>query len=246
MFEHEKTNEVRLDVSHTFCRCDGLQYVCPFSNEDTSTLEMPLSGNVIILDAGHGGVDGGSVAKSGTLEKDVALDISLKLRDYLQASGALVYMTREDDSDLANESTRGFSNRKTEDLKSRLEVINSSNADYYVSLHLNATPSSKWRGAQTFYNRTFEESKLMAESVQGEMVRQLENTNRSALPIHNIFLVDRAEIPGVLVEVGFLSNVQEAADLGTEEYQDKVAASIYQGMLRYKVPELAEENEAGN
>lgn len=174
-----------------------------FSNEDTSTLEMPLSGNVIILDAGHGGVDGGSVAKSGTLEKDVALDISLKLRDYLQASGALVYMTREDDSDLANESTRGFSNRKTEDLKSRLEVINSSNADYYVSLHLNATPSSKWRGAQTFYNRTFEESKLMAESVQGEMVRQLENTNRSALPIHNIFLVDRAEIPGVLVEVGF-------------------------------------------
>ncbi|GAK01103.1 N-acetylmuramoyl-L-alanine amidase [Geomicrobium sp. JCM 19055] len=207
---------------------------------------MPLSGNVIILDAGHGGVDGGSVAKSGTLEKDVALDISLKLRDYLQASGALVYMTREDDSDLANESTRGFSNRKTEDLKSRLEVINSSNADYYVSLHLNATPSSKWRGAQTFYNRTFEESKLMAESVQGEMVRQLENTNRSALPIHNIFLVDRAEIPGVLVEVGFLSNVQEAADLGTEEYQDKVAASIYQGMLRYKVPELAEENEAGN
>lgn len=217
-----------------------------FSNEDTSTLEMPLSGNVIILDAGHGGVDGGSVAKSGTLEKDVALDISLKLRDYLQASGALVYMTREDDSDLANESTRGFSNRKTEDLKSRLEIINSSNADYYVSLHLNATPSSKWRGAQTFYNRTFEESKLMAESVQGEMVRQLENTNRSALPIHNIFLVDRAEIPGVLVEVGFLSNIQEAADLGTEEYQDKVAASIYQGMLRYKVPELAEENEAGN
>ncbi|GAK09643.1 N-acetylmuramoyl-L-alanine amidase [Geomicrobium sp. JCM 19038] len=207
---------------------------------------MPLSGNVIILDAGHGGVDGGSVAKSGTLEKDVALDISLKLRDYLQASGALVYMTREDDSDLANESTRGFSNRKTEDLKSRLEIINSSNADYYVSLHLNATPSSKWRGAQTFYNRTFEESKLMAESVQGEMVRQLENTNRSALPIHNIFLVDRAEIPGVLVEVGFLSNIQEAADLGTEEYQDKVAASIYQGMLRYKVPELAEENEAGN
>ncbi|WP_042420127.1 N-acetylmuramoyl-L-alanine amidase CwlD [Geomicrobium sp. JCM 19038] len=235
-----------MDVSHTFCRCDGLQYVCPFSNEDTSTLEMPLSGNVIILDAGHGGVDGGSVAKSGTLEKDVALDISLKLRDYLQASGALVYMTREDDSDLANESTRGFSNRKTEDLKSRLEIINSSNADYYVSLHLNATPSSKWRGAQTFYNRTFEESKLMAESVQGEMVRQLENTNRSALPIHNIFLVDRAEIPGVLVEVGFLSNIQEAADLGTEEYQDKVAASIYQGMLRYKVPELAEENEAGN
>ncbi|MBM7634625.1 N-acetylmuramoyl-L-alanine amidase CwlD [Geomicrobium sediminis] len=217
-----------------------------FSNEDTSTLEMPLSGNVIILDAGHGGVDGGSVAKSGTLEKDVALDISLKLRDYLQASGALVYMTREGDSDLANESTRGFSNRKTEDLKKRIEIINSSNADYYVSLHLNATPSSKWRGAQTFYNRTFEESKLMAESVQGEMVRQLENTNRSALPIHNIFLVDRAEIPGVLVEVGFLSNVQEAADLGTEEYQDKVAASIYQGMLRYKVPELAEENEAGN
>ncbi|EZH64501.1 N-acetylmuramoyl-L-alanine amidase [Bacillaceae bacterium JMAK1] len=217
-----------------------------FSNEDTSTLEMPLSGSVIILDAGHGGVDGGSVAKSGTLEKDVALDISLKLRDYLQASGALVYMTREGDSDLAQEGTRGLSNRKTEDLKKRLEMINTSNADYYISLHLNATPSSKWRGAQTFYNRTFEEGKLMAESVQGEMVRQLENTNRSALPIHNIFLVDRAEIPGVLVEVGFLSNVQEAADLGTEEYQDKVAASIYQGMLRYKVPELAEENEAGN
>lgn len=84
----------------------------------------------------------------------------------------------------------------------------------------------------------------MAESVQSEMIRQLENTNRTALAINGKYIVDQARIPGVLVEVGFLSNPNEAADLQSEEYQDKIAASIYQGMLRYKVPEMAKENEA--
>ncbi|GAK13792.1 LOW QUALITY PROTEIN: germination-specific N-acetylmuramoyl-L-alanine amidase, cell wall hydrolase CwlD [Geomicrobium sp. JCM 19039] len=215
-----------------------------FSSENTAGLEMPLSGQIIVIDPGHGGVDGGSSASDGTQEKEIALAISLKLRDYLQASGALVLMTREDDSDLAGSDTKGIQIEKQEDLKNRLALINETNSDYYISLHLNAIHSPRWRGAQTFYNRTFEDSKNMAESVQSEMIRQLENTNRTALAINGKYIVDQARIPGVLVEVGFLSNPNEAADLQSEEYQDKIAASIYQGMLRYKVPEMAKENEA--
>lgn len=203
------------------------------SDDSLSTWQLPLSGRIIILDPGHGGVDGGAVANSGLLEKDIALDISLKLRDYLQESGALVLMTREGDHDLAAEDVKGYRNRKVSDLKRRVELINETGSDMFISLHLNSIPSPKWSGAQTFYNRSVPDNELAAKFVQAELTRNLENTKREAKPISNIYLLDKAAIPGMLIEVGFLSNPQEASMLSKEEYQDKVAASIYQGLLRY-------------
>ncbi len=193
---------------------------------------LPLSGKFIIIDPGHGGVDGG--AMNGDIqEKDIALEISLKLRDYLQQQGALVQMIREDDTDLAPEGMKGYSRRKTEDLKKRVEIINESEADLFISVHLNAIPSPKWSGAQTFYYGTFKENEEVAKFIQDELRTNLGNTTRSAKAINGVYLLKTAKKPGALVEVGFLSNPQEKSLLIQDKYQDKVAASIYTGINRY-------------
>src|SRR5699024_6262187 len=118
---------------------------------DMGDVSLPLSGKTIVLDPGHGGPDGGAVGKDETEEKDIALSVAKKLQDYLQQSGALVYLTRETDKDLAAEDTEGLSNRKSEDIRNRLEFIHDRKADFFVTIHLNALTSTRWHGAQTFY-----------------------------------------------------------------------------------------------
>ncbi|MGY4691784.1 N-acetylmuramoyl-L-alanine amidase CwlD [Salibacterium sp. K-3] len=193
----------------------------------------PLSGKVIILDPGHGGVDGGASTRDGTLEKDVALSISFMLRDYLQEAGALVFMTREGDYDLAGRDVEGYSRRKTEDLHKRLDIVNESGGDLFISLHLNAVPSTRWSGAQTFYQPSVPENEKMARLIQEEMRNNLGQTIREPKGIREIFLLNQADIPGVLVEAGFLSNREEGRRLGEKEYQNKTASAIYRGILRY-------------
>lgn len=203
-----------------------------FQKDTWDSWNLPLSGKVIYIDPGHGGPDGGA-GDQGALEKDIALKVSKKLRDYLQQQGALVLMTREDDIDLADSSTKGYSRRKVEDLKKRLQTINESDADLYLSIHLNAIPSPKWSGAQTFYSPKFTENKRLAKFIQAELIRNLENTNREAKILNNVYLVKNANKPGALVEVGFLSNPQERSQLKTDKYQEKIAGSIYNGVMRY-------------
>ncbi|KEZ49443.1 N-acetylmuramoyl-L-alanine amidase CwlD [Metabacillus indicus] len=207
-------------------------------NNDSSwkSWNLPLTGKVIYIDPGHGGPDGGAVGTEH-LEKDIALAISKQIRDYLQEQGALVLLTRERDTDLADKSTKGYSKRKGEDLRKRLKLINESEADMYLSIHLNAIPSRQWSGAQTFYHSKMEENQVLAKFIQDELRRNLENTDRKAKQMNTIYLMKHIDKPGALVEVGFLSNPDEARLLGTEEYQDKVAASIYNGILRYMTNE---------
>ncbi|TSB44827.1 N-acetylmuramoyl-L-alanine amidase CwlD [Alkalicoccobacillus porphyridii] len=194
---------------------------------------LPLSQRVIVIDAGHGGMDGGATSNTGYLEKDATLEIAKKVRDYLQEAGAIVLLTRETDADLANEDTKRIRTRKTEDLKRRAELVNESDADMFISIHLNAIPSPRWRGAQTFYHLNDPQNQVVAKLIQDELVRNLANTNRVAKPIQHVYLLKEAKIPGALIEAGFLSNPDEAQLLETDEYQESVAASIYQGILRY-------------
>jgi N-acetylmuramoyl-L-alanine amidase len=194
---------------------------------------MPLSGKVIAIDAGHGGPDGGAVSKNGLVEKDVNLAISLYLRDYLQQAGALVVMTRENDRDLASEATKGYSKRKTEDLLNRVDLIQKNKAGMSISIHLNSIPSSKWRGAQTFYYPSNPEGKKLAESIQSEIRTNLNNTDRVPKTEDKFYLLKTLPIPAVLVEVGFLSNPEEAGLMADANYQKKVAESIYRGIVRY-------------
>jgi N-acetylmuramoyl-L-alanine amidase len=205
-----------------------------------SEWSMPLSGKTIVLDAGHGGPDGGASSKSGVIEKNVNLAIALYARDYLQEAGAIVYMTRERDTDLAHPDTKGLSKRKSEDLRARADFINKQNADLFLSIHGNATPSPRWFGAQTFYAPNHPDNYTLASLIQNELKRNLDNTDRVVKQMATTFLLKTLKMPSALIEVGFLTNPAEAARLNLPSYQKKVAASIYQGVLRYysgeKVP----------
>ncbi|MBM6616180.1 N-acetylmuramoyl-L-alanine amidase CwlD [Bacillus suaedaesalsae] len=203
------------------------------SNDSWKSWNLPLSGEIIVIDPGHGGPDGGASYGEHVFERDIALNISLKLKDYLQEQGAVVLMTRENSDDLASPDTKGIRNRKVEDLRNRVTFINESEASSFVTLHLNAIPSERWSGAQTFYYGSLEENKRLATFIQTEVTRNLENTSRTAKPISGIYLLKKAQIPGALVEVGFLSNPTERKLLQKESYQEQMAASIYKGILRY-------------
>lgn len=214
----------------------------PVQKDDlvSDTWSLPLSGKTIVIDPGHGGPDGGAVGKDQTEEKDIALVVSKKIRDFLQQAGALVYLTRETDTDLADEGTKGLSRRKSEDIRNRLKFIHDKDADFFITIHLNAIPSTVWSGAQTFYYPKFDESRHLAQMIQAEIIRNLENTTRAPLAINGIYLLKYAEVPGSLVEIGFLSNEEEREQLKNEEYQQQMAASIYEGILRYVTEDMEE------
>lgn len=194
---------------------------------------MPLSGQVIAVDAGHGGPDGGASSSAGLVEKEVTLAISLYLRDLLQQAGAIVVMTRDGDRDLAKPETKGYSKRKTEDLLNRVELIDRNKANMLISIHLNSIPSAQWHGAQTFYYSSNEQGKKLAGLIQNEIKTSLNNTDRVAKTEDKFYLLKALRIPSALVEVGFLSNPGEARLLADSNYQKKLAESIYRGILRY-------------
>lgn len=201
--------------------------------DSTESLELPLANKVIVLDPGHGGADGGAVGADQTLEKEIALTVSQKLRDYLQQAGAEVFLTRETDRDLADDDTRSISQRKVEDIKNRVAFIEEKDPDIFITIHLNALPSTQWRGAQTFYHPSQPNSKGLAETIQEEIKTNLANTNREALAINSVYVLKYANRPAALVEIGFLSNPDERELLKQSSYQDKMAASIYYGILSY-------------
>jgi len=194
---------------------------------------LPLAGKVISLDAGHGGPDGGAISRQGVIEKDINLAITLYLRDYLQQAGAIVKMTREGDYDLAPSETKGYSKRKSVDLKQRVKKIEDEQSDLFISIHMNSIPSNRWRGAQVFYYPSHPDNAGLASLIQEEIKRNLENTDRIAKTVNTVYILQAIKIPSVLVEVGFLSNTEEAILLKDEKYQRKVAASVYKGILRY-------------
>lgn len=203
-----------------------------FPKDSFDSWSLPLTGKIIYLDPGHGGPDGGAEG-ADAIEKDIALEVAIKLRDYLQEQGALVLMTREEDTDLADPDIQGLSKRKTADLKKRLKLINESDADLFISIHLNSIPSPRWRGAQTFYSPHLADNKRAAKFIQDEFITSLENTDRHAKIIQNIYLIKHSNKPGALVEIGFLSNPTERELLKQDDYQEKVAVAVYRGIMRY-------------
>lgn len=175
---------------------------------------FPLSGRIFVIDAGHGGVDPGTVVGS-IYEKDINLDISLALRDELTKLGAIVYMTREEDYDLG---TPKATYRKKSDFDHRISYINKSNADYYVSIHLNYLSDASYSGVQVFYSSVNEKNEGLASSIQSYMNEKL-GTSREIKKISNsIYMYSKLTVPGVLVECGFLSNYQERLLLQDKSY----------------------------
>jgi len=215
-------------------------------NNSWTAWTLPLSGKIIVVDAGHGGPDGGAVSKSGIIEKEITLKIALILKDYLNEAGALVVLTRENDHDLAAKETKGIARRKFEDLQNRVKLTNNSMADLFISVHLNSIPSEKWHGAQTFYYPLKEENKRLATSIQQEIINNLNNTNRTPLPRNDIMILKYIDTLSAMVEVGFLSNPSEASLLIDEEYQKKLAFAIYQGILSFYAEQDIDYKNIGN
>lgn len=189
-----------------------------------------IPNNLIYIDPGHGGPDGGAVGCLGTFEKNIVLDIAKKLKFYLVNAGYNVKLTREGDYDLADDTSK---NKKRDDIHNRVKLINDSNCMLYISIHANKYSSPKIYGAQVFYKPNDEKGKLLSEEIQSSLIDILKNTNRQAKAITGKYLIEHAKPPGALVEVGFLSNPEEAKLLTDSYYQEKVAYAIYTGIISY-------------
>ena len=205
-------------------------YILTFLKTYKVSLDMPLVGKIIYLDAGHGGIDPGAVYKD-IEEKDINLSIVLKLRAALEKRGAVVYLTRDSDFDLASKNAKM---RKRSDLGNRAYLINKSDAFLYISIHLNSYPSNKWSGAQVFYTLKNSKNKLLAEKMQSVFKDKL-NSNREFKKIKNMYMYDRVTKPGILIEAGFLSNSSDRNKLLSSDYQDKLAEVIIDGLNLYFV-----------
>ena len=183
----------------------------------------------VVIDPGHGGVDGGAEADDGTPEKNINLNIALKLKQLAENDGWNVIMTREEDTGLYSEQNSTIRSKKTEDLKKRKEIFDSSAADAAVSIHLNSyTADRSVRGAQVFYADGSEESKMLAECIQNQM-----KNRRRAMAKSDVLILQQAKVPTVIAECGFLSNYEESRKLRTDECQNKLAKNIYSGIKNY-------------
>lgn len=203
-----------------------LAYIGPILQANTGT---PLMGKVIIVDAGHGGFDPGKPGISGEDEKHLNLKIALLVRDYLEKSGAVVIMTRTTDDDL--DGMAGVKH-KSKDMVERKKLAEG--GDILVSIHQNAFPQPSVKGAQTFYNGKSEEGKLLAQYIQQEIKHYADSTNRrKAKSNTNYYVLKATQIPAVIVECGFLTNVEEEKKLNDKDYQDLIARSVYIGIIRY-------------
>ena len=198
------------------------------------TVSLPVSGKTIVIDAGHGKPDEGAESSRGTTEAETNLKIALKLQNLLEQSGATVILTRSDENAIYDLDAKTLKEKKISDIHNRVKIGNESSADIFVSIHLNKIPQQQYDGWQTFYNGSNEDSRKLAVSIQNKLndAIQKEN-NRIAKTIDNIYIIKHVEIPTTIVECGFLSNPEEESSLLEDEYQNKLAWGIYNGVINY-------------
>ena len=197
----------------------------------STAFERPL----LIIDAGHGGADGGCVSVDGTPEKGINLSILQTMRDAAAIMGYDVVCTRESDVSIHDEGITGLSKQKKSDMDNRLAIINKYEGAVAVSIHQNQFTDPKYSGAQMFYPKASEESHALAEALRGRVVSTLQSTNeRETKPVGDeLFLLNNAKCPIVMAECGFLSNEGEAARLESPVYQKQMALTLLFGVNDY-------------
>lgn len=188
---------------------------------------------VIVIDAGHGGFDGGATALDGTMEKDLNLQIARVLSSVLTVCGFDVTMTRQTDAGLEQATDATIREKKVSDMHARLALYEE--AQVVVSIHQNMFGVAKYHGSQVFYSANHPLSKVLATYVREELIAKVQPDNTRELKAGNtdIFLLHKATKPTVLVECGFLSNAEELEKLKNEEYQRQLAFAIACGVIRY-------------
>ena len=209
-----------------------------------SAEELPL----IIIDAGHGGEDGGTQSADGTLEKTVNLAISLKINDILKKSGYRTLMTRDGDYMIYDEDSSTQRQKKVSDIHNRMKLVDESGECILLSVHQNYFTESKYDGTQVFYSKNNSGSKLLAQEIQDSVVEALqpENTRQIKESGTDIYLLYHSDVPSVMVECGFMSNAAEAEKLKDGEYQLKMAQAIVDGLESYIESNPEGENNNGS
>ena len=188
----------------------------------------------VIIDPGHGGVDGGAVGVNGVVEKNINLSISLKLREFFRAAGYEVVMTREDDRSIHSPDAKTVREQKTSDLYNRLDFMKKNPKAIFISIHQNKFEQSRYSGTQVFYSANMLQSRILAQTIQQEIRKALqpENTRQIKQADKNLFIIYNAPIPAVMVECGFLSNPGEALKLQDTDYQNKLAFTVFYAVLK--------------
>lgn len=198
---------------------------------------IPLNGRVIVIDPGHGGIDGGTNT-GGILEKDINLEVALNLRRLLEKNGVNVIMTRTTDVSLDGLNSESPSRHKR-DLLARANIVDKASPDNFISIHVNAeSSSSKVRGPMVFYFRKSEESKRLAEVLQKSIENAYLNfgqkiPTRRPLANSSLFLLCNTKAPGVIIEMGFLTNPDDKKLLTSKEFQKAIAEAVVQGLKEY-------------
>lgn len=223
----------KIDIIMAVIMLVSVFYVSFFHGSDTRNAQSVsvADSKIIVVDAGHGGVDPGKIGANGAKEKDINLIIAKKLAKKLTDNGYSVIMTREDDSGLYEEDDV---NKKASDLKKRCEIADNGNASLMVSIHQNSFSGSEVKGSQVFYYTHSDEGKLIAQAIQSSLKRMVNPSNtRAAKTNDSYYLLIHTKCPTVIVECGFLSNPEEAYLLTDDEYQEKLAAAIVTGIDEY-------------
>ncbi len=198
-----------------------------------TTGDVTVGFSCVVIDAGHGGEDGGTSSASGIVEKDVNLSVAFALRDLFEAAGIPVVMTRTEDKLLYDRNVDFHGRKKVLDLAARRIIAEETAAArgdncLFLSIHMNAFPQTQYSGMQVWYGKGDARSAMVAEAIQrGSTALMPDNTRKIKAAGSNIYLLDRIETPAVLVECGFLSNPAEAERLSREDYHYALAAVIF-------------------
>ena len=170
----------------------------------------------------------------GTTEAQTNLKIALKLQNLLEQSGCTVILTRSDENAIYDVDSKTLKQKKISDIRNRVKIGNESQADIFVSIHLNKIPQSQYDGWQTFYKEGSEDGARLAKQIQANLNEAIQKeNNRIAKTIDNIYIIKNVEIPTTIVECGFLSNPEEEKNLLDDGYQNKLAWGIYNGIIDY-------------
>lgn len=208
---------------------------CKDSTVNTATDTKPSNSPVIIIDAGHGGEDGGTVGKNGILEKELNLKIAENINTLAVSLGYNTVMTRSEDILLYDRNVDYHGRKKALDLLARVKIAEKYDDAIFISIHMNAFPEEKYSGLQVYYSKNNEKSKELAETVQTAVRDSLQrsNTRKTKAADSSIFILDRVSHPAILIECGFLSNDAECRLLSSEEYQKKLSLTIFSALSKY-------------
>jgi len=245
-----KINKKSMRLTFVLIGCFVVLAICARITERALPTAAAASDKpVIVLDAGHGGMDSGAVGANGVLEKDVNLSIVLALREMFRMSGFDVVLTREEDISIYDAGVEGIRNQKLNDMDNRLEIIQKYPDSIFLCIHQNNYTDPRYFGGQMFYNNNNPKNRTLAQIMQNRFAKLQEGNDREIkLTGNELFLLKSNKNPSLMIECGFLSNPDEEQKLATWEYQQKVAFTIYGGVMEFldataeQEPMFPEEN----